>query len=174
MGQNCSNINENINIILVNVNKKYSTFININFIDILLELYSSKFDNIEPELLNKYCEIIFKKKANKNDLYNYIKNKLILIFKINKSLLLNNKKLKVIYGNTWNSKITTSYKCHIGSLYYILNELQSNSTILTNKDLKSYDENYQISFNKIEEFNKSLFIDKLQITKKEKNMLLNI
>ena len=89
-------------------------------------------------------------------------------------MLLNNKKLKVIYGNTWNSKITTSYKCHIGSLYYILNELQSNSTILTNKDLKSYDENYQISFNKIEEFNKSLFIDKLQITKKEKNMLLNI
>jgi hypothetical protein len=174
MGQNTSSLNENINTIIININNRYNSFININFIDILIELYSEKLNNINISILNQYSEIIFNKKYNKNDLCNYIKNKLILLYKINKCLSNCDEKLKVIYGTTWNSKINSCYKCHVGSLYHILQELQNNKNIISNKDLKSYDENYQVLISKIDEFNKSIFIDKLKISKKEKNNLLNI
>jgi hypothetical protein len=174
MGQNTSSFNENINNIIININNRYNSFININFIDILIELYSEKLEKFDSKLLDEYSEIIFNKKFNKKDLSNYIKNKLILLYKLNKSLANCDEKLKVIYGSTWNSKISSCYKCHVGSLYHILKELQNNNNIITNKDLKSFDENYQILILKIDEMNKSLFIEKLKITKKEKNILLSI
>ena len=174
MGQNTSSLNGNINNIIININTRYNSFVNIIFIDMITKLYSEKINNIDPIILNEYSEIIFNKKYNKNDLSNYIKNKLILLYKLNKSLSTCDEKLKVIYGSSWNSKINSCYKCHVGSLYHILQQLQDNNNIISNKDLKSFDENYQILLSKIDDMNKTLFIEKLKISKKDKNLLLNI
>ena len=81
-------------------------------------------------------------------------------------------KLTLIYGNNWNTNVSTNYKCNLGSLYHLIQQLKENNKIITSKDLKSLDENCNLLINNLENLHKNFFINKLKIPKKEKNSLI--
>lgn len=175
MGQELSTIsdlNDSINLVILNILNKYSVLINHEIINIILKIYDDKINSINPELYkNYYIKIFNNKKYDINEFKNYIKNKILLIFKINKFLENCDQKLTLIYGSNWNTNVSTNYKCNLGSLYHIIQQLKDNK-ILSSKDLKSLDENCNLLINNLENLHKNFFINKLKISKKDKTSLI--
>jgi hypothetical protein len=175
MGQEVSTItdlNNSINLVILNILNKYAVLINHEIINIILKIYYDKINKINPELYKSYYSKIFNNKIyDINEFKNYIKNKILLIFKINKFLENCDQKLTLIYGSNWNTNVSTNYKCNLGSLYHIIQQLKDNK-ILSNKDLKSLDENCNLLINNLENSHKNFFINKLKISKKDKTSLI--
>tara|TARA_E500000178_G_C16779623_1_gene642961 strand:+ start:47 stop:583 length:537 start_codon:yes stop_codon:yes gene_type:complete len=175
MGQDHStilNLNNSINLIILNILNKYSVLINSEIINIIIKIYDDKINNINSELYKSfYFKVFNNKKYDSNEFKNYIKNKILLIFKINKYLENCDQKLSLIYGSNWNSHVSSNYKCNLGSLYHIIQKLKENK-ILTNKELKSLDENCNLLINNLENLHKNFFINKLKISKKDKTSLI--
>jgi hypothetical protein len=176
MGQEISSVedlNQSINNVIFNILNKYSVLINHEIINVLIKIYDDKINKINPELFKLYYIKIFNnKKFEINEFNNYIKNKILLIFKINRFLENCDQKLTLIYGNNWNTNVSTNYKCNLGSLYHLIQQLKENNKIITSKDLKSLDENCNLLINNLENLHKNFFINKLKIPKKEKNSLI--
>ena len=176
MGQEISSVedlNQSINNVIFNILNKYSVLINHEIINVLIKIYDDKINKINPELFKLYYIQIFNnKKFEINEFKNYIKNKILLIFKINRFLENCDQKLTLIYGNNWNTNVSTNYKCNLGSLYHLIQQLKENNKIITSKDLKSLDENCNLLINNLENLHKNFFINKLKIPKKEKNSLI--
>ena len=176
MGQeirSVEDLNQSINNVIFNILNKYSVLINHEIINVLIKIYDDKINKINPELFKLYYIQIFNnKKFEINEFKNYIKNKILLIFKINRFLENCDQKLTLIYGNNWNTNVSTNYKCNLGSLYHLIQQLKENNKIITNKDLKSLDENCNLLINNLENLHKNFFINKLKIPKKEKNSLI--
>ena len=177
MGQEISTINEfnqSINNIIFNIFNKYSVLINNDIITIIIKIYDDKINNINPDLFKSYYHKIFNnKKCEINDFKNYIKNKILLIYKINRFLENCNQKTSLIYGSNWSVNVSTSYKCNLGSLYHLLEQIKDNNKIITNKELKSFDENCNLLINNLDSLHKNFFINKFKISKKEKTLLIS-
>ena len=177
MGQNISTINSlntSINDIITYVIKKYSVLINPDIINIILKIYEEKIKSISEDLYQKfYYKLFGNKKYDMNEFKNYIKNKILLIYKVNRYLEICDQKLTIFYGSNWNKHVSTAYKVNLGTLYLILDKIQNSTNILTSKELKSLDENYNSICSTIDKLHKNFFINKLKIPKKEKSNLIS-
>jgi len=176
MGQEIStinNLNQSINNIIFNILTKYSVLINFEIINVIIKIYDDKINKINSELFKSYHNKIFNNKTyDLNEFKNYVKNKILLIYKINRFLENCDQKLTLIYGSNWNINVSTNYKCNLGSLYHLIQQLKDNSKIITSKELKSLDENCNLLINNLENLHKNFFINKLKISKKDKNSLI--
>jgi hypothetical protein len=177
MGQEISTINDLnkcINNIIFNIFNKYSVLINHEITNIIIKIYDDKISKINSDLFKTYYQKIFgNKKLDLNEFKNYVKNKILLIYKINKFLENCDQKLIIIYGNNWSTSVSTNYKCNLGSLYEIINKLNNSQKIITCKELKSLDENCNLLCNNLDNLHKNFFINKLKISKKEKTHLIS-
>lgn len=176
MGQEIStleDLNNSINNVIFNILNKYSILINHEIINVIIKIYDDKINKINSELFKTYYHKIFNnKKYDLNEFKNYVKNKILLIYKINRFLENCDQKLTLIYGTNWNTNVSTNYKCNLGSLYHLIQQLKDNSKIITTKELKSLDENCNLLTNNLENLHKNFFINKLKISKKDKNSLI--
>jgi hypothetical protein len=177
MGQEISSIsvlNLSMNNIIINIVNKYSILLSHEIINVIIKIYDDKINNINNDIFQSYYQKIFNnKKYDISEFKNYIKNKILLIYKINRFLENCDQKLTLIYGNNWNSSVSTSYKCNLGSLYHILEQLKDCNNIISNKELKSFDENCNLLCNNLDNLHKNFFINKLKISKKDKNTLIS-
>lgn len=176
MGQEIStldDLNQSINNIIFNILTKYSILINHEIISVIIKIYDDKINKINQEIFKSYYYKIFNnKKYDLGEFKNYVKNKILLIYKINRFLENCDQKLTLIYGSNWNTNVSTNYKCNLGSLYHLIQQLKDNSKIITSKGLKSLDENCNLLTNNLENLHKNFFINKLKIPKKDKSSLI--
>ena len=117
MGQEIStinNLNQSINNIIFNILTKYSVLINFEIINVIIKIYDDKINKINSELFKSYHNKIFNNKTyDLNEFKNYVKNKILLIYKINRFLENCDQKLTLIYGSNWNINVSTNYKCNL-------------------------------------------------------------